>query len=304
MTPDSLPEDVYRIDKRWIRAAFDRAAAGYEAAAVLQREVRQRLLERLELIRLQPETVLDAGAGTGEMSVELGRRYAGARILSLDIAPAMLKLARQKAPRFARWRGKRWFVCADAERLPLAERCVDMVVSNLMLQWCDDLDAVLAGFQRVLRPGGLLMFTTFGPDTLKELRASWSGVDDYSHVHAFIDMHDIGDALLRCGFSEPVMDREDITLTYEDATSLMRDLKTLGAHNLTGGRPRGLTGRRRLARVLEGYEAFRSDGRLPATYEVLYGHCWLPQTARDTVKSGDHAVRVPLSDLSHRRRSS
>lgn len=288
----------FDIDKRHVRAAFDRAAASYATVAVLQREIGRRLLERLDLIRLQPEAVLDAGAGTGELSNALGSRYASARIIALDIAPAMLSRARETAPRIARWRGRRLFVCADAERLPLVKDCVDMIISSLMLQWCNDLDAVLAGFHHVLRPGGLLIFTTFGPDTLKELRTSWGSVDGHNHVNAFIDMHDIGDALLRLGFSEPVMDREDLTLTYADATTLMRDLKTLGAHNATGGRPRGLTGRKRMARVIEAYEGFRHDGRLPATYEVLYGHCWMPESTEGNVKASDRTIRVPLSDLS------
>ncbi len=288
----------FDIDKRHVRAAFDRAAAGYAAVAILQRETGRRLLERLDLIRLQPAAVLDAGAGTGEISNALGSRYAGARIISLDIAPAMLSRAREQAPRLARWRGRRLFICADAERLPLAKNCVDMVISNLMLQWCNDLDAVLAGFRHALRPGGLLIFTTFGPDTLKELRMSWGGVDGHNHVNAFIDMHDIGDALLRLGYSEPVMDREDMTLTYADATTLMRDLKMLGAHNITGGRPRGLTGRKRLAQVIQAYEGFRRDGRLPATYEVLYGHCWMPEQTQGNMKASDQSIRVPLSGLS------
>ncbi len=294
------PDDRYALDKRLVRAAFDRAADGYAGAAVVQREVAARLLERLDLIRLQPETILDAGAGAGELTNALGRRYPRARLVALDIAPAMLREARAIAPRLARWRGRRLFVCADAERLPFADSNLDMIVSNLMLQWCSDLDAALAGFRRALRPGGLLMFTTFGPDTLKELRASWAGVDGHNHVNAFVDMHDIGDALMRLGFSEPVMDREDITLTYADAGALMRDLKQLGAHNITGGRPRGLTGRGRLAQVIDAYEAFRRDGRLPATWEVVYGHCWMP--ARETVKvrPGADAVRVPLSGLTRR----
>lgn len=291
-------QSPWQLDKRRVRDAFDRAAADYERVAVLQREVGGRLLERLELIRLQPAVVLDAGAGTGTLSSALARRYHRARIVSLDIAPVMLRQARDKSSRFARWRGRRLFICGDAERLPLVTGCADMVVSNLMLQWCNDLDAVLFDFRRILRPGGLLMFTTFGPDTLKELRASWAGVDGHNHVNAFIDMHDIGDALLRSGFGEPVMDREDITLTYDTATALMRDLKTLGAHNITAGRPHGLTGRGRLQRVIEAYEGYRRDGRLPATYEVLYGHCWIPEQTMENRKMNDQTIKVPLSRLS------
>jgi malonyl-CoA O-methyltransferase len=292
---DSRPED-YRIDKRRMRSSFDRAAPGYEQVAVLQREVGERLIERLGLVRLAPGTLLDLGAGTGWVAERLALRYPRARLVALDISLAMLRGARTRAPRLARWRGRRAFVCADAERLPLADGCIDMVISNLMLQWCNDLDAALRELRRVLRPDGLLMFTSFGPDTLRELRASWAGVDGYSHVNAFIDMHDVGDALLRAGFSEPVMDREDIRLTYRDLPALMRDLKALGAHNATEGRPRGLTGPRRFARVTAAYEAWRVEGRLPATYEVVYGHCWAGAIRRDHEEHGGE-VRVPLSRL-------
>jgi len=130
---------------------------------------------------------------------------------------------------------------------------------------------------RVLAPGGLLMFSTFGPDTLKELRDAFRSVDRYTHVHRFIDMHDVGDALIACGFADPVMDMEILTLTYADVRELMRDLKAIGAHNVTRGRPATLTGKSQLAKVAQNYEAARRDGRLPATFEVIYGHAWKPQ---------------------------
>jgi malonyl-CoA O-methyltransferase len=267
---------------------------------VLQREVGQRLLERLELVRLAPQTVLDAGAGTGLVTEALARRYRAAHVVALDLSLAMLQTARRHGPLFARWSHRRSFVCGDAERLPMASARVDLVVSNLMLQWCNDLDQTLHELRRVLRPGGLLMFTTFGPDTLKELRHSWATVDGYSHVNAFIDMHDIGDALVRTGFSEPVMDREDLVLTYRDVASLMRDLKELGAHNLTAGRPRGLTSPRRLQRMVAVYESWRRDDRLPATYEVLYGHCWAGAAVPQPRHQPGGEVHIPLSDIARR----
>lgn len=286
----------FRIDKAGVRAAFARAADNYDQVAVLQHEVGRRLLDRLELIRLRPDALLDVGAGTGQLSAALAGRYPRARVTAVDLVPAMLEHARRRAPRLARWRGRQSFVCADAEALPFREHCADMVVSNLTLQWCNDLDLTLSGFARVLRPGGLLMFTTFGPDTLKELREAWQEADPYNHTNAFIDMHDIGDALLRVGLSEPVMDREDFTLTYGQVGDLMRDLKALGAHNTTAGRPRGLTGRHRLRRMAAAYERHREDGRLPATYEVIYGHCWAPaEPAQRTHRDG--AVTVPVSGI-------
>jgi len=168
-------------------------------------------------------------------------------------------------------------VCADAERLPFVDASFDLVFSNLMLQWATDNDATFAELRRVLRPGGLLLFTSFGPDTLRELRESWARVDDYNHVNLFMDMHDVGDALLNARFADPVMDVEKLTVTYPDARRLMRDLKQIGAHNVTGGRPRGLTGKRHLQAMIDAYERFRSDGLLPASYEIVYGHAWKAQ---------------------------
>jgi malonyl-CoA O-methyltransferase len=295
--PDQGLDPAHRLDKRQVRASFDRAATSYESVAVLQREVGQRLLERLDLVRISPRTILDAGAGTGELGLQLARRYAGAHTVLLDLAPAMLAQARRRGSLLERWRLRRSFVCGDAERLPLATASVDLIVSSLMLQWCNDLDAALREFRRVLRPGGLLMFTTFGPDTLHELRSAWRTVDSQVHVNAFIDMHDIGDGLLRAGFADPVMDREDIMLTYEDARSLMRELKLLGAHNVAGGRPRGLTGRGRLAGMLAAYERFRrADGRLPASYEVVHGHCWAGD-AHSAKRAPHGEVHVPISRI-------
>ena len=168
-------------------------------------------------------------------------------------------------------------VCADAERLPVADARIDLIHSNLTLQWCNDLDRVFGEFRRVMRGGGLLMFTTFGPDTLKELRDCWERVDGRAHVNTFVDMHDVGDALVRAGFADPVMDMEVLTLTYRTPLDLMRDLKQIGATNALYAAPRGLTGPARLRAVERAYEVFRrSDGSFPATYEVVYGHAWVP----------------------------
>jgi len=284
------------IDKRSARRSFEHAAADYDAAAVLQREIAVRMLERLEYVRLQPKTVLDLGAGTGYAVDALLRRYRKARILALDFAFDMLRIARGRGSLLRRPR----CVCADAESLPLADASVDLIFSNATLQWCNDLELTFGELLRVLSPGGLLMFTTFGPDTLKELRASWSVADGYSHVSPFLDMHDVGDALVRARFAEPVMDAERLTLTYERVRDLMMDLKVLGAHNATVDRPRGLTGKARLHAVEQAYEVYRIDGRLPASYEVVYGHAWAP-IKRPTA---DGAVAVPVSAIGRRTRGS
>ena len=273
---DAARDDIsaYALDTFRVRRSFDRAASTFDAAAVLHAEVRENLLARLDLTTLSPRVVMDAGAGTGEASRALKRRYPKALVIALDSSRRMLQAAGRRQSwlrRFAR-------VQAAAERLPLADSSVDLILSNLMLQWCD-LDIVLAEFRRVLAPSGLLCFTTLGPDTLRELRSAWREVDSRTHVNQFIDMHDIGDALVRAGFSSPVLDVERYTLTYLDVRRLAADLKNTGARNATLGRPRGLTGRRGFAALQAAYEVFRQDGRLPATYEVVFGHAWAPAEA-------------------------
>lgn len=268
----SEEDHSYALDKRQARAAFDRAAATYDAAAALQNEIGDRLVERLDIIRMQPRRVLDLGAGTGRFTAELQQRYRKARVTALDIAPQMLQRVRARGG----WFRKPGCVCADAAALPFADDSFDCIFSNLMIQWCTDIEPLFAELRRVLAPGGFLLFTTFGPDTLMELRSSWEAVDGYTHVNRFIDMHDVGDALLRTRWAEPVMDAERLTVTYRELRTLLQDLKQIGAHNVTAGRPRGLTGRRRMQQLTDAYEAFRSNGVLPASYEVVYGHAWSP----------------------------
>jgi malonyl-CoA O-methyltransferase len=289
------------IDKPAARRAFDAAAAGYDAAAVLQQEIGRRLLERLDYVRLKPRTVLDLGCGTGLALEDLTRRYRRARVLALDFAFGMVQRARRRG----HWLNRPRPICADLEALPLADASVDLIVSNASLQWATDVERTFAELRRVLRPGGLLMFTTFGPDTLKELRAAWAAADGGAHAHVspFLDMHDIGDALVRARLADPVMDAERITVTYADVRGLMRDLKGIGAHNALAGRPRGLTGRRRLAALEDAYEAERRDGRLPATYEVVYGHAWVSAAAAEPAQPQrrvDGGVAIPVDAIPRR----
>jgi malonyl-CoA O-methyltransferase len=280
------------IDKPAARRAFEQAAAGYDAAAVLQHEIARRMLERLDYVRLQPASVLDLGCGTGFALDALARRYRRARLLALDFSVNMLSHARRRGS----WRNRPLAVCADIEALPLADDSVDLVFSNAALQWANDLDAILRELLRVLRPGGLLMFTTFGPDTLMELRRAWAAADGGAHVSRFIDMHDIGDALLRARFADPVMDAERMTLTYDRVHDLMRDLKQIGAHNALSERSRGMTGRRRLAVVEQAYEQHRHDGRLPATWEIVYGHAWVGVKAQPQLDTGN-GIAIPVSAI-------
>jgi malonyl-CoA O-methyltransferase len=292
------------IDKQSVRAAFARAAARYDAAAVLQREIADRLLARLDYMRIAPQRILDLGCGTGYAIGLLRKRYPAAHLVGLDIALAMTAMARARTlPRLpfglGRHLSRSRFISADAEALPFADRSFDLVFSNLALQWCDP-DAVFRECRRVLRPGGLLLFTTFGPDTLKELRVAWHAVDRDPHVHAFIDMHDLGDALVRARFADPVMDVEPLTLTYADVPGVLRDLKAIGAHNAAAARNATLTGKAHFARFVQAYEAFRrADGRIPASYETVYGHAWTPQAA--PASPADGSAVISLSQLRRRR---
>lgn len=298
MNQDLLFQDRFLIDKRQMRQAFEQAAHTYDAVAVLQNEVNTRLLKRLELVVLKPQTILDVGCGTGRALKGLHKRFRNARIVALDIALSMLRQSRTQRTGLLR---RPLLICGDAESLPLADSSVDLLFSNLTVQWCNQLEFTLAEFRRVLAPGGLAMFTTLGPDTLRELRASWSEVDTFNHVNAFIDMHLIGDALLRAGFADPVMDMEMMYLTYTDIFQLMRELKLIGARNNTLGRPQGLTGKGRLQKLAAAYEAFRTPaGTLPVSYEVIYGHAWaLEKQQHSTHNGAGREVHIPLNQLKH-----
>lgn len=256
-----------RIDQR-IRRAFASARHSYEQAAVLQREVCNRLLERLSVLGHRVEWILDVGAGTGTGTRGLQRIYPQADCVALDFAGLMLQeLQRQDnntTPALT--------VCADAACLPFRESLFDLVFSSLTLQWCSNLTSVFSEVRRVLAVNGLFLFATLGPDTLLELRHSWSQVDDSTHVNEFIDMHHIGDALLHAGFSDPVVDVERIVLTHKEVEVLLRDLKALGANTVMGKRRKGLTGPGVMRAMIDAYQQFRTpQGEYPATFEVIYG---------------------------------
>lgn len=292
----------YAPDKHQVAQSFAHAALQYDDVAVLQRQTADELLDRLSLVTLQPKTILDLGAGTGRNLSLLASRYPKAELFALDIAPAMLQQAKH---RFQSDSGlKRWlpnhhkpsYMAGDAESLPLADNSMDMVYANLSLQWCD-LSRCFAEIQRVLRPGGLLSFTTLGPDTLNELRQAWATVDDYPHVNIFYDAHDVGEAMMKSHLSEPVLDIDRITLSYDTAIALMKDLKELGAHNVNSGRRRGLTGKQSFQQVINAYEDFRQNDVLPASYEVIYGHAWASENPQ---QNKDGTINIPVSQISRR----
>jgi malonyl-CoA O-methyltransferase len=290
----SLHSGTGTLDRSAIRDNFGKASASYDESAVLQARVREQLIERLDWIAFEPDTVLDLGCGTGHAARALAARWPKARVIAVDFAPGMLREAARhdESARCER-------LCADALKLPLPDASVDLLYSNLMLPWCDDLDAAFAEIARVLRPRGLLTFTTLGPDTLIELHEAWHEADDCTHVIPFTDMHDIGDGLVRAGLVEPVLDVVRYTLTYPDVYSLMRDLKAIGARNATTGRPRGLTGRQTMRTVEQTYERHRHEGKLPASYEVVFGQAWGAVERPDAERDGEFAV--PIGAVGRRR---
>ncbi|GGY29912.1 malonyl-[acyl-carrier protein] O-methyltransferase [Rhodanobacter panaciterrae] len=262
----------FHLDRQLVRRHFGRAAKSYEQHDVLQREVQAALLERLDFYTETPQRVIDVGAGTGRGSALLKQRYAKAEVIAVDLALPMLRAAKQHSS----WLKPFIRVCAEATSLPLADHSVDVLHSNLCFQWIDDLPALFGECVRVLKPGGLLAFSTFGPDTLKELRAAWAEADQQPHVSRFLDMHDIGDAMLNAGLRDPVLDVFRYTLTYSEPRKLLEELQGLGATNADSTRERGLTGKSRYQRMLAAYEAMRVDGRIPATWEVVTAHAWGP----------------------------
>ena len=287
------------LDRLLIRRSFSKAANAYEQSAVLQRAVGDRLLERLDLLKTPPQRILDVGAGSGRISGLLKKRYPKAYVIALDLAPGMLRAAK----RHSSWWRPFSRVAGDTQSLPIADDSIDLLISNLCLQWVPDLKRAFYEFRRVLRPGGWLLFTSFGPDTLKELRAAWRAADQRGHVHLFLDMHDVGNTLLAQGFADPMLDVEHYRLTYSDARSLMRELKVIGAGNALGERARGLTGRHAFARMLSAYEAARVDGKLPASYEVIFAQAQAPG-AGSPLKSRDGDLALfSLDDMRARLRN-
>jgi malonyl-CoA O-methyltransferase len=277
-----------------VRRSFERAAHTYDDAAVLAREIGDRMLERLDLVKAVPQRLLDLGSGTGYCAHRLRSRYPRCTVVELDFARSMLLRARLRRPWWRRGiaalngADRARAVCADKERLPFADRSFDMVWSNLALNWLDTPQQVFAETRRVLRPGGVFMFSTLGPDTLKELRGAYAAVDRHVHVNRFVDMHDLGDGLVSARFSDPVMDMECVTLSYADVRGLLRDLKASGARNFNAGRNAALSGKGRFAGCVDVYERLRAGGRLPATFEVVYGQAWRPE--REDVRADGRAV--------------
>jgi malonyl-CoA O-methyltransferase len=294
------------LDPAQVRRQFARAASNasaYDSAAALLHEVAKRMLERLEVVRLEPAVVIDAGSGSGHALAGLEARFPQATIVALDSAlPMLARNARSARRGLPEWiqrlvaAPRVAAVAADFGRLPFREASVGCVWSNLALHWTNEPDQVLAEWSRVLVTGGLAQFSVLGPDTLQQLRAAWGA--DSRRVHRFIDMHDIGDMLIEAGFADPVMDMEVVTLTYRSLDDLLAELRATGSTNARVDRPRGLTGKNRWRAMSNAYESMRRDGTLPATFEIVYGHAWKAAPRADK----DGVARVRVEDIGRGRR--
>ncbi len=282
-----------KFSKHDVQRSFNQASRDYDSAAFVQRETADRLFERLQYVTMQPKTILDLGCGTGYLTQKLAEEYPQAQLTGADVAPGMLNVAQTRCAN-ADW------CCADAVALPFASQSFDLITSNLMLQWIDDIGRVFVEVRRLLRPGGLFMFTTKGPDTLKELRYAWAEVDNQVHVSDFIDMHDLGDALVHAQFADPVMDSTILTIQYQRVLNLLHDLKTIGAHNLDQQRARGLMGRKKFQRFMDAYESLRQDNKVPATYEIIFGQAWAGEGPVGYRADEEGNVTIPLSQLRRR----
>jgi malonyl-CoA O-methyltransferase len=252
-----------------ISKAFNRHAAEYELAAIVQQEIGMRLLERLQYLKMKPERILDLGCGPGFFSRELALMYPKAQIVGLDLAQLMLLEARKKHS----WRRKWSLVAADMKQMPFATGSFDLIFANQVIHWGTPLPQVFRELNRVMKINGCLMFTTLGPDTLKELKNAWACVNHHAHVNAFLDMHDVGDCLMAEHFLEPVMDMEWLVVHYETLSKLLKSIKSQGVKNINSGRNEGLTGKNSWKQFEQNYPQ-TPNGKYPLTYEVVYGHAW------------------------------
>lgn len=253
-----------------VRRRFDRASEHFSEADFVHRTSFAGLIERLSPVVIDAARILDLGAASGHGSRQLAKTFRKSRVISFDLSGGMLKVAKKKKPILT----KLTELQGDAMRIPLQTGSIDLVFANLLLPWISDLPACLAEIARVLKMGGVFAFATLGPDSLKELRDAWSGVDDEQHLNYFPDMHDVGDALVRAGLTDPVLDVDYLSVTYRNCASLYRDLTASGARNSLADRRKTLTGKNRFDAMEEALIGGRQDADLTLKLELVFGHAW------------------------------
>ena len=271
----SIPPTIDRIA---VRRIFARAGDGDPEFARVMLTARDGLFERLDDIRIAPRRILDLGAGTGATARRLARRFRGADVVSADPVVSLLRRARSHAPR---WFSRHRYVTAEAERLPLSSHSMDLILSNVAMPWFDPVGHALAECLRILRPGGLMLLSTLGPDTLKELEFAWRGGGESRRIHPFADMHVLGDALVHAGFADAVMDVQRVRLQVSDFWRLCRVLNRSGGSGALMARRRGLSAVETFRAAAARYDSLRSSGgALPVSVELVFGHAWAPEPAR------------------------
>jgi len=289
----------HSVDTRQVRHNFTKAAANYNAVSLIQREIARRMLERLDFIRIQPQRILDLGCGTGFDLTALGERYPKAHVVGVDFCEAMLRAGLPERKHVRRVlpflkSNKSSLICADITHLPLPCASADLAWSNLAIHWIDDIPRAINEMYQAIRTDGLIMFSTLGPDSLKELRSAFS--DGCQHTQHFMDMHDYGDLLLASGFSDPVMDVDRLILTYSTLNDLFQDLRRNGAACAAHNRRRGLMGKQSWQSMQTRYEDYRQDGYYPASFEIIYGHAWKGAST----KTGDGESIIHFDSKRHR----
>ena len=285
-----MTNDNWTLRSVDVRRRFDRAAATFDSADFVHRVTRDGLLSRIEPMSVDARVVVDLGSATGSAIGSLKKRFRAARIIAVDLSAAMLQKALGRRSWFSRFAA----VQADARSLPFADDSVDVVFSNLLLPWIDEPAAAFGEVARVLREDGLFAFSTLGPDSLLALRLAWQASDDGVHVNRFLDMHDIGDALVRSGLRDPVLDVDRLSVTYDRPCSLFRDLTATGARNSLSRRRRSLTGRRRFDAMSSALFSGSDETPLSLDFELVYGHCWGGKTLRRDGNIGIDASHIPV----------
>lgn len=280
------------FDYNALKQGFNKTAKTYDRHAKMTATVNDHLLERIKSLNLNPERILDIGAGTGSLSRALLKLYPKARIYCIDLSEKRLIFAKGKR----KWFRKQHYVTADMHAIPFKNESFDLVVSNLTWYWAEHLHQAIYEAKRVLKIDGKLLFSTLGPDTLRELRASFAAASEEPHINTFFDMHDIGDALLKAGFGDPVMDVEYFTHTVKTVAALFKELRATGELNYQALRSRGMMGPEILKKATAHYEQFREDKLLPVTTEAVFGYAWRKEeTSQQQLENGE--IAVPLSAL-------